>query len=320
MILLLLCQPLYAAEEKKEEEGVEAPTEASVVEPSREEEMSKLVEANLQSGEAIWLGNVDDAFLSLYEEDTSRNTQGGVLILHDLGANANWPQLILPLRLTLAEKGWHTLSIQLPMVSPDADKQDYLKLFDESVSRVNLGIEQLQQQNIENIVVIGHGVGGAIGAFYLSQTDNAPVTAFVTISLVGEDVLKPEKKEVLEESPVSEPLAAEKTPAEKKKVTAEPEQNSGVEEEPPLPERDLFAEMEKVVIPFFDIYAEQDHQDVMREAHKRMEVMRKSENQNYSQWQVSGADHYFRGHEARLIKRLRGWLKKNAEGEVIANP
>ncbi len=325
LLLLLFCSSAQAGEEKKEAEEV-APEEAVVSEPDREEQMSKLIEKNLRSGESIWLGNVDDAFLALYKKDSSKKTQGGILILHDLGANANWPQLINPLRLGLAKKGWHTLSVQLPMVDPEVEKEAYLTHFDEAVVRVGAGIEQLKQKDVNNIVIIGHGMGAAVGTFYLSQTPKAPVAALVTISLVGQDVLKPKRQREPAEELSSPDPDAEKTEEKKteeggEKLTAEPETASTTSvDEVPLPDRDLFSEMMKIKVPFLDTYAQQDHQDVLREAERRIEIMQQSENLNYSQWEVEGAGHYFRGHDARLIKRLRGWLKNHAEGEGIVAP
>jgi len=321
LICMLIVLPIHAAEEKKAKENLtkevaEMPA-PELSKPDREQEISLLIEKNLHSGEAVWLGNADKKFLALYKENTWKETQGAILLLHDLGANANWPQLIRPLRLAFPKKGWHTLSLQLPMVMPDEEKESYLSRFDEAVSRINAGIEFLKQKNISNIVIVGHGMGAVIGIFYVNQNPQAPVTALVAISLPGENTLRPQTK----------PGSADKIQApdndttnDKKKSDKKSPLNDthGKQEVPP--ERNLYAEMEEIKIPFLDVYAQVDHEDVVREALKRSELMKKTDNQAYTQWQVTGADHYFRGVVERFIKHLRGWLKKHASGIEISSP
>jgi len=46
--------------------------------------------------------------------------RGGVLLLHDSGQHPDWPTFIGPARLMLAADGWHTLSIALSPVRPEA--------------------------------------------------------------------------------------------------------------------------------------------------------------------------------------------------------
>ncbi len=311
LISLLFVSPIHAVEEKKAEENLTAEVakmaEPEAEKPDREKEISTLIEKSFRGGKAVWLGDVDDAFLALYKENTLKETQGAVLLLHDLGANADWTQLINPLRLTFPKKGWNSLSLQLPMVSSEEDK-DYLSQIDEAVSRVKTGIEFLKQKDISKIVIVGHGAGSAVGVLYLTQNPEAPVSAFVAISLPGERSLElPAKPEPVEDpdSGITPVQPKEKSSPAPSSATSTP-----IVEEP-LSDRNLFAEIEKITIPFLDVYAQQDHQEVVREAEKRLEIMQQTDNQSFLQWEMEGADHYFRGTEELLIKRLRGWLKKH---------
>ena len=330
LISLFLTLPIHAAEEKKADENLAAEVaglaEPESTKPDREKEISTLIEKSFRGGEAVWLGDVDDASLALYKENTWKDTQGAILLLHDLGANADWPQLINPLRLAFPKKGWHTLSLQLPMVTPDVEKKVYLGQFDEAVARVGTGIEFLKQKNISNIVIVGHGFGSAIGIFYLSQNPKSSVSAMVAISLVGENTLNISKADKESEESITDPVdpdpGAQKQPLEKQaeKPVTEPPANAKELAEPPLPDRSIMAEMEKIKIPFLDIYGQLDHQDVIREAESRLELMQKADNPAFFQWKIEGADHYFRGAEKLMIKRLRGWLKKHAEGMEVTVP
>ena len=52
--------------------------------------------------------------LALEQKPRTPQAQGAVLILHDKEQHADWPYLIRPLRMSLPDAGWHTLSVNLP--------------------------------------------------------------------------------------------------------------------------------------------------------------------------------------------------------------
>mgnify|MGYP000739347417 CR=1 FL=1 len=52
--------------------------------------------------------------LALEQKPRVAKAQGAVLILHDKEQHADWPYFIRPLRLSLPDAGWHTLSVNLP--------------------------------------------------------------------------------------------------------------------------------------------------------------------------------------------------------------
>ncbi len=300
-------------EEEKLAETTEEMLEPAVEKPDLEEEISTQIEKALTTGEAVWLGEEGANFLSLYKSNSFKKTHGGILFLHDIGANSDWPNLIKPLRLAFPKKGWDTLSIQLPMVNVDAEKTEYLGQFDEAVSRVNAGVEFLKQKGLTSIVILGHGMGSIVAIYDLNKNPQESVKALIAVSLSGSDTIKPPLK--IESQPIenmADPATMEKPDKKKKDEMKEKAAEPTMAEIDPaaeIPERDLFAEMAKIRIPFLDIYAQQDHQDVVREAEKRSETI-EGNNQDYFQWEIEGADHYYRGLEEQLLKRLRGWLKK----------
>jgi len=52
--------------------------------------------------------------LSLVQKPRVSQVQGAVLLLHDKEQHADWPYLIRPLRMSLPDSGWYTLSVNLP--------------------------------------------------------------------------------------------------------------------------------------------------------------------------------------------------------------
>ena len=74
----------------------------------------------VRSKELIWLEvnypGQDEPVSVLALEQKSRmpQAQGAVLILHDKEQHADWPYMIRPLRMSLPDAGWYTLSVNLP--------------------------------------------------------------------------------------------------------------------------------------------------------------------------------------------------------------
>lgn len=293
-----------------------APQDPAPVTINRESEISQRLAAQVTTAEALWLGEGEHRFIALFEESNVDNIRGAVILLHDLGGNADLPQLISPIRRTLPDKGWHMLSLQLPIVNADEGKHAYLDQFEIIQQRIEAGIAALQQKNITEIVIIGHGLGAAAGILYISGKPQSPVKAIVGISIPGANSLlrtdshlaenetqpdtepqvdiKPEEGELPDQSADTDTVTTDMT---------EVDQQAGKQ-------LDLYLAMNEVTLPLLDIYGTQDHQDVIREAEIRAAVMHKTENANYLQLSIQGADHAFHGLEDRLIRRIRGWLTK----------
>ena len=87
----------------------------------------------------------------------------------------------------------------------------------------------------------------------------------------------------------------------------------------PFPTKyDNLAALSKITLPMLDLYGSQDLEAVLVLAKPRAASARKV-NKHYSQVMVEGANHFFTDMQDTLIKRVRGWLTKNASG-VANNP
>jgi pimeloyl-ACP methyl ester carboxylesterase len=84
----------------------------------------------------------------------------------------------------------------------------------------------------------------------------------------------------------------------------------------PFPAKyDNLAALSKMTLPLLDLYGSQDLEAVLATAKPRATAARKV-NKRYSQVMVEGANHFFTDMQDTLIKRVRGWLSKNASGET----
>ena len=132
-------------------------------------------------GEAVWLNDGKNNFLSIYteaEEDKSR----AVIVMHGTGIHPDWQQVVQPLRVGLTEHNWNTLSIQMPVLPNEAEYPEYAPLYDEVAPRIEAAIQYLKNNGVKNIVLIGHSQGSSMTAYYLS-TSKPAVNGFVAIGM-----------------------------------------------------------------------------------------------------------------------------------------
>jgi len=75
--------------------------------------------------------------------------------------------------------------------------------------------------------------------------------------------------------------------------------------------------LKKIKVPVLDIFGSIDLAQVLESEKLKAQVARKAGNKNYTQLKISGANHFFDNKNDVLIKRVRGWLAKNAHGTEI---
>ncbi len=155
---------------------------ASKSDLAKEKRWREQIEPSLMVGDALSLKAAGSEFLALFTENTAKQTFGGVILLHGSGAHPAWPDVIEPLRSDLAEFGWHTLSLQMPILANDATTKDYEPLFDEVPARIQAGVNFLKSKKINNIVLVGHSLGNTMATYYLVKQKDPAIKAFVAIS------------------------------------------------------------------------------------------------------------------------------------------
>jgi len=142
-----------------------------------------LLSAKYTNNEVLWLEGAGKKSISLINEVKTARIQGAAIILHSVTGHPDWPYVIAPLRNNLPKYGWLTLSIQLPLEDPHTIKKDYALLLDGSPARITAAINYLSNRGIQNIVLIGYGMGGVMAANYLDNKTTPGVTGFIGINI-----------------------------------------------------------------------------------------------------------------------------------------
>ena len=149
----------------------------------KEKRWAEQVVDSLLDGEAEYLNDGTQDFLSIVTESESENSSKGAVIIHGTGVHPNWVDVIQPLRVGLTENGWHTISIQMPILPNEASHDDYTPLFEEAPSRINAAIDYLKDKmGLRSVVLIAHSLGSSMTAYYLSN-NKVDVDGFVAIGM-----------------------------------------------------------------------------------------------------------------------------------------
>ncbi len=150
----------------------------------------KLAE-NVKGSEVLWLDAKGEDFLALFTSQTNETAHGAVILLHAMGGHADWPQTISPIRTTMPEHGWTTLSIQMPVIAPENQIEDYGKTLQQAADRIKAAVRCLRERKFLNIVAIGHSFGAATMLNYLEKEEKQKIVALVTLGLQEYPFVKP---------------------------------------------------------------------------------------------------------------------------------
>jgi alpha/beta superfamily hydrolase len=90
------------------------------------------------------------------------------------------------LRASLADAGYTTLSIQMPVQKADAGVDDYYPaVFPDAVERIRSAARWLEAKGAKRIVLLSHSMGSWMSNVYYEQTDAPPFSAWVCMGLTG---------------------------------------------------------------------------------------------------------------------------------------
>ena len=149
----------------------------------REARWAKETLATLVVGEAVQIEQKNGhKFLGLYTH--ADKPTGAVIIAHGRGWGPDF-ELYGVLRTTLAEAGYSTLSIQLPVLLGTAKIGDYLPLFPDSSERFALAAQWLRAKGFKKVAIVSHSLGATMANQYLITRPDPAVDAWVFISIIN---------------------------------------------------------------------------------------------------------------------------------------
>lgn len=151
---------------------------------AREKRWADQVVPALVVGEAVTLTTASGTrFLAL---DTAvAKARGYVILTHGPGLHPDHG-LTGELRVHLADRGYSTLSLQMPVLAADVEAGDaYRALYPDAVARIAAGIAHAQRADKRPVAIVSHAMGSGMAYAYLQATPAAPVAAWVALSFYG---------------------------------------------------------------------------------------------------------------------------------------
>jgi len=140
-------------------------------------------------GDPEWLEADGREFLSIYTE--AEDSAAAVLILHGRGFHPDWVDTVNPLRVGLVERGYSTLSLQMPVLAKDAKYYDYVPIFHHAHARIEAGIRFLRDNGHEKVVLLAHSCGAHMAMDWIRTDNDRSIDAFIGLGMGATDYQQP---------------------------------------------------------------------------------------------------------------------------------
>jgi len=161
----------------------------------REKYWAEQVVDSVMVGEAVWLPNRGHKFLALYAPPAQASNTA-VILIHGRGVHPGWG-FIEKLYRDLNETGYHTLSLQMPILGNEAKFSTYGPTFPEAYERIDAGIRYLRtrQPKLQRVFLVGHSSGAMTAVAYAARQQNPFLVGVGAIGLStlsgGPDIMQP---------------------------------------------------------------------------------------------------------------------------------
>jgi alpha/beta superfamily hydrolase len=156
---------------------------APAIDYAREGRWAQEVVPSLVVGDAVYLATEARPKVLAILTAPAGTAKGAVIVVHGAGVHPDWG-LIGALRTNLAEAGYTTLSVQMPVLAADAARGDYGVTLPEAGDRIAAAIAYLQRRGATRIALVSHSMGATMADAYLARPDALPVAAWVPVGML----------------------------------------------------------------------------------------------------------------------------------------
>jgi dienelactone hydrolase len=165
---------------------VSAAALAQAVQPdyAREKRWADEITPAILVGDPVYLAlKSGHKFLAIHAPNAK--ARAGVIVVHGMGVHPDW-NLINVVRSQLAEQGYATLSVQMPVLAADARADLYPALFADAAARLQVAVDFLRDKGHRKVAIVSHSMGARMTNYFLNHAPAAAIDAWVSIGLSGE--------------------------------------------------------------------------------------------------------------------------------------
>ena len=151
---------------------------------AREARWRAEVEPGLVVGDAYTLTtSTGQPFFSIFTE--GKQKQVAFVLAHGVGVPPDF-NLISRLRVLLADAGYATLSIQMPVRPKETtDATEYASTFPDATARLTSAHAWLRERGYARVILASHSMGAWMANVYFQQTPDAPYAAWIAMGVTG---------------------------------------------------------------------------------------------------------------------------------------
>jgi len=138
----------------------------------------------LVTGESVDIpGPGGRAFLGLLTEHATDPAKTTLLVIvHGIGVHPDHG-IIGKLRMELADKGYATLAIQMPVLASDAPADRYEPLFTNAAERIAGSVAWAGNRGYQDLVLVSHSLGSRMSNAYFDRTPSPGFRAWAALGL-----------------------------------------------------------------------------------------------------------------------------------------
>src|SRR5438046_3779411 len=164
---------------------------ALAVDYAREERWAQEIVPSLVVGDAVYLPTPARARVLAILTVPAGPAAGGIVVVHGLGVHPDWG-LIGGLRTGLAEAGFVTLSVQMPVLAADAARDDYIPALPEAAERIAAAVDYLRAKGVAKVAIVSHSLGASMANAFLARPGAPAIDAWAPGRMFGAFAVAPE--------------------------------------------------------------------------------------------------------------------------------
>ncbi len=108
------------------------------------------------------------------------------VVVHGMGIHPDWG-MVGTLRTELADRGFATLSIQMPVLAADAKSEAYAPTFPEAAERIAEAVEFLKAKGYTQLAIVSHSMGSRMSRGYLAGKPDPAVKSWASLGISVDD-------------------------------------------------------------------------------------------------------------------------------------
>lgn len=152
-----------------------------VADYAREKKWADEIVPGLVVGDPVYLQTPrgHHKFLTLF---TPTDPGKAAIVVHGMGIHPDWG-MVGTLRTELADRGFATLSIQMPILAADARSEAYPPAFSEAAERIAEAVGFLKAKGYTRIAIVSHSMGSRMSRTYLAGKPDAAVKSWASLGM-----------------------------------------------------------------------------------------------------------------------------------------